>query len=544
MPSPAAPVRPSPFAVAAFAAAALLGASLSGGPTGLPAARAEGVADFAGFASTFRKDMDSDRPEARLRACRRAAETIDPRTPELLFEGEAKEVERRAAVEKARTETEASLEATLSEIEKVQAQTPRSPKEIDAYNKRVKRIEQKRDEATTKLRDLAVDAIQGDAVLGAVVGALATVLDRLPDGTANGALALAAERWGGPKASVDRRIRRVDLLAALTRTPTGPALRAIAMDAAEDLRVRTVALAARVTRADAGAFDDCVAALEGPPTPLSAAAVDGLRRLHRRESIEPLIAYLGREDIGRLRADARRALVSLTGERHGPYKQPWADWWKDAQAKFQLPATPFDATAESSHDKGVTFYGITTFSDKILFVLDVSGSMADTAHEDATGARGEERKIDVARRELASALAMLDEKKTFNMVFFGHRVVRWQGGMIPADKAALERAKRFENEVDPSGGTNIHDALETAFAMAGFAADGKNYLSAIDTVYFMTDGTPTAGKLVKPDEILAAVRAWNRAARITIHVIGVGDACDVKFLQALASQNDGTFVHR
>lgn len=139
---------------------------------------------------------------------------------------------------------------------------------------------------------------------------------------------------------------------------------------------------------------------------------------------------------------------------------------------------------------------------------------------------------------------MLDEKKSFNMVFFGHRVVRWQGGMVPADKAALERAKRFETEVEPSGGTNIHDALETAFAMAGTAADGKNYASAIDTIYFMTDGTPTAGKLVKPPEILAAVRGWNRTARITIHVIAVGDACDASFLESLAAQNGGTFVRR
>ncbi len=541
MPSVVRPVLPR----LAWLAATLLVASVAGGPAGPSAARAApGAADFDAFATNFRKDMESDKPEVRLRACRRAAEVLDARIPELLFEAEAKEVERRAAVEKARNEAEASLETTLGEIEKAQAKTPRTPKEIDAFNKLVKRIEQKRDEATNKIRDLAVDAVQGDAILGAVVSSLAAVLDKLPRTNVDGALALAAERWGGPKSSIDRRVRRVDLLAALTKSPTGAMLRAIAKDAGEDPRVRTVALSARVARADEGALEDSIELLAGPPSPLVAEAVDGLRRLHKREAIEPLIAFLGREDLGRLREDARRALASLTGEKHGPYKQPWADWWKDAQGKFEMPAKPADATAPSGPEKGVTFYGVTTFSDKILFVLDVSGSMKDKAHEEATGVRGEERKIDVARRELSSALTMLDEKKSFNMVFFGHRVVRWQGGMVPADKAALERAKRFETEVEPSGGTNIHDALETAFAMAGTAADGKNYASAIDTIYFMTDGTPTAGKLVKPPEILAAVRGWNRTARITIHVIAVGDACDASFLESLAAQNGGTFVRR
>ena len=94
-----------------------------------------------------------------------------------------------------------------------------------------------------------------------------------------------------------------------------------------------------------------------------------------------------------------------------------------------MPLRPAPVAAFVEPEKGVTFYGITTFSDKILFVLDVSGSMKEKAHEDAAGARGEEIKIDVARREFVSALAMLDEKKAFNAIFFNHRVVRWQAAM-------------------------------------------------------------------------------------------------------------------
>ena len=68
--------------------------------------------------------------------------------------------------------------------------------------------------------------------------------------------------------------------------------------------------------------------------------------------------------------------------------------------------------------------------------------------------------------------------------------------------------------------------------------------AAYDTFFFMTDGTPTAGKLQKPDEILAAVREWNRTAKVVIHCVGVGDAADADFLGRLAAENGGVFVKR
>jgi hypothetical protein len=500
-------------------------------------------AEFAGFATMFRKEMDG-KAEARLRAVRRAGEVVDDRVPGLLFEGEERETTRRAAIEKARGETGTALQALLDEVEKAQKATPRTPKEVTAFNARVRKLEARRDEATARLRDLATDAVQSDAVNGAIVGAMAKALDALPGSCADATFALATTRWGDPKQPAERRLRRVDLLAAVTKHPTGSLLRAIARDGAEDARVRAVAIDARIGRLDAGALEDAVALLAEPPGPVVAAAVDGLRRLHRREGIEPLIALLGREGLGRMREDARAALVSLTGQKHGPYRDPWDAWWRDAAAAFVMPEKPSDYADLVAPEKGVTFYGVTTFSDKILFVLDVSGSMKERAHEAAAGARGEDLRIDVARRELGGALAMLDEKKTFDIIFFGHKVIRWQGAMIPADRAAVDRARRFGADLEPSGGTNIHDALEAAFALAGLNADGKNYLSAVDTIYFLTDGTPTAGKLVKPADILEAVRGWNRGPKITIHVIGIGEGCDRAFLESLAAQNRGRFVPR
>jgi HEAT repeat protein len=510
------------------------------------AANAGPSGDFDAHAATFRREVDNDNAELRLRAFQRVGEIRDPRAVDLLLGGLDKERLRRDVITKAQTDAEAALEGVLSEIEKANAIPPTTPRQIEDYNRKSRKLEGKRDEQYDKLRDLALEMVQERAVLGAGVESLGKVVESLEPDAATAAIDKVTSSWTGVKSVPEERIWWVDVLTAVSRVPTGPVLKKTALDETGDTSVRVAALSARVARKDPGVTEDCVALLASTAWPVVAEAVDGLRRLHVKEGIEPLIAFLGREDIGRMRTDAQRTLRSLTGEKHGPFQQPWADWWKDAKKTFEMPPRPAEYGSLAAADgPAVTFYGVTTFSDRILFVLDVSGSMLDPAHPDATGARAQDRKIDLARRELSSALDMLDEKKKFNMLFFGHKVVRYEGGLAPATKAATERARRFALTLEPTGGTNIHDALESSFKLANAAAaDGKTYQPVIDTIFFMTDGTPTAGKVLKPEGILAAVREWNRTAKITIHSIAVGDACDVDFLKKLADENRGDFVKR
>lgn len=529
-------------------ALALLGTALA--LLAAPSSRAGDapVEAFDAAAPAVRKLLDSDKGADRLQGLTRAGRLRDPRALDLVLDAVAKEAARSAALSKAQAETAASLETALSDVERANAENPRSAREVEAFNKRVKKIEAKRDAAYARLRELAADALQARAIAAAVPVAAAGIVDGVAPAAAPALLERLAAAWNGPKAGVDDRLRWVDVLAAVGSVPTAPALRALARDASLDVRVRAAAVAASATRGGDAAVEDCVAALaeRGDAWPVAAAGVDGLRRLHRREGIEPLIEMLGREDLGRLREDAHRALRSLTGQGHGPYRQPWVDWWKEAKATFPMPEKPADALDLTRPEKGVTFYGITSFSDRILFVLDVSGSMTDAAYDQATGARADERRIDLLRKELAATLAMLDPRRTFEVVLFSHRVVRLMGAMTPATPPAVEKAKKLVVDTEPAGGTNLHDALETAFLIAGVgtATTTRSGPPVVDTIFFMTDGKPTAGKLQKPDEILEAVRSWNRSANLTIHTIAMGDDCDVAFLEALAVQNHGRFVKR
>lgn len=518
--------------------------------TGAPAV-AETPETFDAASPAITKGFDAARAEDRLKAFARAAKLVDVRAVDLVLAGLEKERARLERVAKSQAEAQATLEGVLTEIDKMNKQPATTGAAIEAFNKRVRKVERRRDEQYNRLRDLSMEATGAKAVASSGVAALGAVIDALLSDVAAAQLARVQATWTGPKSTVDDQVRWVDLLAAVPGHGSGKALRELALAPDRDVRVRTAAVAACAARREAGVALDCIAILgEGPDRwVVIAAAIDALRRLHVREAVDPLIAFLGREDLGRLREDAHRALRSLTAQQHGPYQQPWKDWWQDAKDAFVMPPTPADALSLSAPGKGVTFYGITTFSDRILFVLDVSGSMLDPARaEGTTGAAGADgRKIDLARKELNAALAMLDAKKTFDCIFFGHRVVRLLGQMTPGATATVERARRFAGELEPTGGTNIHDALEAAFraagAGAGMSTTGPTNLVA-DTIFFMTDGTPTAGKLLDPDRILETVAEWNRTARLTIHTVAVGDECDAKFLEKLARENGGQFVKR
>ena len=102
---------------------------------------------------------------------------------------------------------------------------------------------------------------------------------------------------------------------------------------------------------------------------------------------------------------------------------------------------------------------------------------------------------------------------------------------ISAASARSKRAKKDANEwilgQFPAGGTNVFDPLASALE------DGD-----VDTVWLLSDGDPTAGAFVFPDQILREVRRLNASRRVAIHTISVGQESDL--LRRLAEENHGT----
>jgi hypothetical protein len=318
-------------------------------------------------------------------------------------------------------------------------------------------------------------------------------------------------------------------------------LRAVAGDAALPLGLRGAALVSLGGRRDVSVVEEATPWLVAPPDQFVgiAAAIEALRLRHDAGAIEPLSAFLGREDVKRLREDAHRALMSLTGQEHGPYFDPWDRWWREAKESksFVMPKEPV-GRRRGQEKGGVTFYGIHTFSDRILFVLDVSGSMEQASRPGPEGESVAPR-IDVARKEIAGAIGTMNEGERFNVILFNHSVIPWQARMTEVTEASKKQAIRWAVEQAPVGGTNIHDALEAGFRMAHRVTGRPD----VDTIMFMTDGRPTAGKLQDPKAILDRVRDWSRTASVTIHCVGVGEH-DADFLAELAKIGNGEYVKR
>src|SRR5690606_2039863 len=111
-----------------------------------------------------------------------------------------------------------------------------------------------------------------------------------------------------------------------------------------------------------------------------------------------------------------------------------------------------------------------------------------------------------------------------NFVVFSDDVRIWRPdrngrpALVALDDAAKDDLiGRYLPSLVPRGPTNLYGALDAAFQFAGRGLHDKYYAAGFDTLYVLSDGGPTAGAVVDPDEILRRVREVNKLRRITIH---------------------------
>lgn len=345
-------------------------------------------------------------------------------------------------------------------------------------------------------------------------------------------------------------------------------LRAAAKDPSPDVVVAALESISR--RSEAEALDLLVAALADGRWQVRAAAADGIATLGRAAGVPPLMAALAKAEARGI-DDLGAALRKLTGQKFPPVAAAWEEWWAKAAAGFRGANDPGGASpggdgvaGGSDADAGgnrISFYGIESRSDKVIFVLDYSGSM-DFPGSELVKSR---KKIDILYEQMRKTIAGLPEGTKFNILAFSFDVRLWKKTPAVRDSKIAKEAIDWVERQKVGGGTNIYDALDNAFRIIGVGANGdKNYQPNYDTIFFMTDGCPSAGRIRDPDAILAEVRRWNEGRRIKIHVVGMGgkekdkgpggarkghsgqrgDDIDRDFLEKLAKQNGGDVVFR
>ncbi len=254
--------------------------------------------------------------------------------------------------------------------------------------------------------------------------------------------------------------------------------------------------------------------------PLRRAVVQAIILVRRPEAIQTLISLLPDVD-GEIRGDILRHLAAISGLSLGSDGKAWQAWWEKNKEDFKFPASDVSApTAVAATPGTPTYYGLAINARRMVFVLDISGSM-------------EGPRLMAAKRELVQAIDALPEDADFSIVVFNDRVAVWQRSLKPATPATKKAAKNFVLVLYAGGHTDAYDALDAAFRFDA------------EAVYFLSDGAPNAGKISTPAAIVTAVSQANRTRRISIYTIGIepgepGEPLDT-FMKTLAEQNFGVY---
>jgi hypothetical protein len=362
------------------------------------------------------------------------------------------------------------------------------------------------------------------------------------------------------------------VLEALCRAAKDPDtdIRIVAMETLAGLRVPS-------------AIDTLLNGLEDPAWQVRIAAVRGLARLPRKDKARKdrilgiLVAKLSEVDAagGRFKYEVVKALEKVSGARMGFDAVGWEGWLaryrKGGKVKKKVRTkTVFPV-----------YHGLRIWSTRVVFVIDITGSMADPATE--TGKKGPpaakprpqptgprlgpvpgsvaaDRKIfeklrkaqkrndkrvvrskmDAEKKELIAAILQLDRKVHFTIVFYSGEPLPWRPVLVPATPENKLDAVLEIEKVGPLGGTNIFKALMAAFRIVSAAPKKKGKAPAkirkiseevdprcniggpVDEIFLLTDGCPTVGRITDPERLREEVRKMNRLRRIRINAIAVG----------------------
>ncbi|MEN8149843.1 MAG: VWA domain-containing protein, partial [Planctomycetota bacterium] len=285
---------------------------------------------------------------------------------------------------------------------------------------------------------------------------------------------------------------------------------------------------------DAAATNLVLSRVNDPEPLVREAVARAIRTLGAKKHLLHVVGML-KDPRLRVIAAAREVLEAMTGQKFGFDAAAWEMWLLDPEKR---PAKP-PAGGESVS----RYYGMEILSDRVLFLVDTSGSMN----------AGKPSRIEVARKELATTLSRLNRRTVFSVAGFGGSPRWWSDRARPATPATIADAKKFVEGLSVGGETNLFDALVQALDRHREA----------DTIFLLGDGCPSAGKVTEHDGIRVRIRWLNRMRKLKIHSIAFVDrpvplnrprtvparreedaheAADL--LLRLAEENAGTYVRR
>jgi hypothetical protein len=282
-----------------------------------------------------------------------------------------------------------------------------------------------------------------------------------------------------------------------------------------------------------------------------------LKEARQQYAAEKAIASaLEKEIAKRLRdlKDADKKLDDLTASRRSLEHDIEARD-KEMAALRQRNKTLQGETEQARTAAENRFAGITLTGRRVLFLVDMSGSM-DLMDEST---KAPNKWADVGKT-VARIMSSLPNLEKYQVIIFAEQAsFLFAGGENWLDYKGQSTPEYVRNtlaKLVPKGGTNMYAALQLAFRLRP---------KGMDTIYLFSDGLPNLGEGINPavlnttrevernDQLARHIRAtlrsnWNRPLsgqpRVRINTIGFFyESPDLgAFLWALARENDGSFV--
>jgi hypothetical protein len=253
--------------------------------------------------------------------------------------------------------------------------------------------------------------------------------------------------------------------------------------------------------------------------------------------IEALGLWRGRENSGvpvlRTLHEISRELKRRSGRNIGTDPRSWQVWWRGVQNGSVTRQVTGIQAAEATV---AGFFGIRPSSDRIVFIIDASGSM-DGPFSGGRGTKtASHSRYMEAVEQLEGCLQLLGPKTRFDVVLFNSGSAAWKGKLVPATHSAIQGAKRWLRAHSPGGGTALRGGVQKALHMQRWGDLDLERLEA-DTVVILCDGHTNSGS----EWVAPFLRDFNSKARLLFHTVRIGGSGDGT-LKALAEGTGGRCV--
>lgn len=263
-------------------------------------------------------------------------------------------------------------------------------------------------------------------------------------------------------------------------------------DSAEEMRC--AALLVVRTFNEQEAFTLSKRALADESARVRTAAITNLELQNSRHAALALIEHLGREPRSRLKCEILRFLRESSGQDHGLDLAAWRAWAETLKGALSTGAS--GASAPIRGDTSVALAGFELVSDRVTFLIDMSGSMWNT---DA-GGRTRKELVDL---KLRACLESLPSTAAFNVIPYTKTPNPFEKRLVRATSENIARAATWFEKRNESGSGNVFDA-------ALLALEDPD----VDTLVVLTDGMPTGGRRWNLDLMVELLVERNRFRQV------------------------------